>query len=136
MSIEIVNKFQLKIYNILASNPEIKDIIENNCYLSIIENSTQPCLLIDILHIKNLSLITQTIYDIQFEVSAFSREKNQKILFKLATIIEKLLKIDNFWLENFLVSSIKYSDISFHKGSDMLSNKLSMQYFALIKNRS
>lgn len=123
----------MNIYPLLADDVEIKQKIDK-IYLSAVQDAKYPFLLINIVKIENKTLFSRGIYEVDFEISVFARDKSQLILIKLADLIIIRLDIKFFITENYIIAGLKAAQIDFQKSQDLVTAKLLISYKALIKD--
>lgn len=132
MSFNFIHDFQLKIYEQLSTEQEIRLKVEG-IYLSVVQDAAYPFLLINILKIHNLSKFTAAIYNIEFEICAFARDKNQGMLASLADKITSKITAESCNFGNYLIAGIKAKEINFQRSQDLITTKMSIYYSTLIK---
>lgn len=132
MALDFIHNFQTHLYRTLCEDEQIRLSVDN-IYLSVTQDAKYPFLLINIIKIKDLSQFTSKIYEVEFEICAFARDKSQKILAPLADKIVTKLTAENCKIIGYAVAGIKTGAINFQRGHDLLTTKLSINYVALIK---
>ncbi|WP_316353507.1 hypothetical protein [Candidatus Trichorickettsia mobilis] len=132
MSLNFLHDFQLKLYNALNDEQEIKQIVDK-IYLSVVQDAKYPFLLINIIDANNLSKFDQQIYEIEFEICVFVRDKNQGNLTILASLINKGLNAINPGAIGYIIAGLRSTVVNFERSQDLLTTKLIMHYQALIK---
>jgi len=133
VSFSYIQNFQMNIYRLLADDVEIKQKIDK-IYLSAVQDAKYPFLLINIVKVENKTLFSRGIYEVDFEISVFARDKSQLILIKLADLIIIRLDIKFFITENYIIAGLKAAQIDFQKSQDLVTTKLLIPYKALIKD--
>ncbi|XVN43251.1 MAG: hypothetical protein RCG15_02940 [Candidatus Rickettsia vulgarisii] len=131
MSRNFINDFQQTIYRLLSGDDEIRLSIDK-IYLSVVQDAKYPFLLINILNIKNISQYIQDIYEINFEICVFARDKNSVILTSLADKITN--KLITYSSDRYNIASIKACNINFSRSADLITSKLTVNYKALLKS--
>jgi hypothetical protein len=99
-----------------------------------VQDAKYPFLLINIVKVENKTLFSRGIYEVDFEISVFARDKSQLILIKLADLIIIRLDIKFFITENYIIAGLKAAQIDFQKSQDLVTTKLLISYKALIKD--
>lgn len=132
MSLNFIHDFQRKIHSVLSKNHKIRNQIQN-IYLSVVQDGKYPFLLINVQKASDLSRYEEFIFEVDFEICAFSRSHKQSFLLPLANEISACLIPKECKFEQYLVAGLKLIDVNFQKAGDLLSNKLTMNYKALIK---
>jgi hypothetical protein len=132
MSINFIYDLQVKLYQLFANDQEIsKDI--DNIYLAVVQDAQYPFLLIKILKLEDISESLHPIYDVEFEICAFAKGKNQNILILLADKIANKLNLGSTYLKDYIIAGIRVTNITFDNSQDLVTSKLTMTYKALIK---
>jgi len=124
--------FQIKLHQLFSNDKEIRLTVDR-IYLSIVQDAKYPFLLINILKIENMSKFNNPIYDIEFEICAFARDKNQGILVSLADKITNKLNSKTYILKDYIIAGMRAGNITFKPSIDLITTKLSVNYKALIK---
>lgn len=132
MSLNFIHYFQIMIYKLLNEEEGIMLNVDR-IYLSIVQDAKYPFLLINILKATNISEVRQRIYEVEFEICAFAREKKYTILTPLADIISRKLVPQSCKLPDSMVAGLKISNLEFQKSSDLVTSKLTINFKALIK---
>jgi hypothetical protein len=120
------------LYKLLSADRDIRLSVDK-IYLSVIQDAKYPFILINILQIENLSKLAQDIYQLEFEISAFARDKNHGLLNILVDRITNILTSEACKLQNHVVAGLKLCNINFQRSSDLITNKLVINYQALLK---
>jgi len=124
--------FQIKLHQLLSSDEEIR-LIADRIYLAIVQDAKYPFLLINILKAEDISKFMHPIYDVEFEICAFARDKNQGILISLADKITNRLNLKSSQLKDYIIAGMRLGDITFNSSQDLVTSKLTINYKALIK---
>jgi len=132
MSLNFIHDFQIMIYKLLNEEEDIMLNVDR-IYLSIVQDAKYPFLLINILKVINISEVRQRIYEIEFEICAFARDKKHIILTLLADIISSKLVPNSCKLPGNIVAGLKICNLEFHKSSDLVTSKLTINFKSLIK---
>lgn len=132
MSLKFIGDFQLKIYQTLAGDHDIRRSIDK-IYVSVVADAKYPFLLINFLKVEDCSKTDQALYNIEFEICAFARDKTQGILVSLADMIVSKLTAAACRFENYLIVGIKSQYIAFDRSQDLVTTKLTVRYKALLK---
>jgi len=132
MSLTFIHDFQNRLYTLLSNDDEIIKSI-NKIYLGVVQDGKAPFLLITITKAEDLSRHLESIYSVEFQISAYAKDNNHQLLIKLADRIITLLSSakDNF--AGYIIAGIKANDLQFEKAKDLVLNKLIINYKALIK---
>ena len=132
MSLVFIHNFQNQLYSILDGNAEIKNSIKK-IYFGAVQDGRCPFLLINITKAEDLSRHLEFIYSINFQISAYAKDRNHQLLVNLADKIVKLLANHNISFDDYFIAGIKAKDIEFSKAKDLITNKLTINYSVLIK---
>ncbi len=132
MSVNFIHDFHMTIYKLLSNDQDIRLSVDR-IYISVVQDAKYPCLLINILKVENISRLDQNIYEVEFEISAFARDKNQGLLTLLAEKITNKLTANACILQDYIVASMKACNINFQRSSDLITTKLTIDYKALLK---
>lgn len=135
MSIVFISDFQKQIYKILSNNSEISSSV-NKIYFGAVQDGRCPFLLISIQKAEELSLHVNQIYSVEFQISAYAKGHHHKLLISLADKVVEILSNSEILFDSFNVAGMKANKISFEKAKDLVLNKLSISYKALIKRKS
>ncbi|NRB10792.1 MAG: hypothetical protein HRU35_04165 [Rickettsiaceae bacterium] len=132
MSFNVVNKFQLKLLEILANCSQIR---KNNIrvYFSITQDSQYPFILVKMLQIENLSKFTLETYRLSFEICIFTRSRNLSQALAITDEIHQTLQVNNCHFDQYLVIGIKSPAVNFTDSNDLRVSKTSMNYQATVR---
>lgn len=131
MSFLFINDFKKYIYQLLASENFIHQTI-NHIYLSVTQDAAYPFILINIIKAEDISKFNYNIYNVEFEISVFARDKNQGILILIADKIIHVLKTGLNDFREYIIIGIKSSELIFQKSQDLITTKLSIPYQATL----
>ncbi|MDP4709525.1 MAG: hypothetical protein NWS20_05975 [Rickettsiaceae bacterium] len=132
MSLTFIHDFQNRLYTLLFDDQEIMQSI-NKIYLGVVQDAKAPFILINILKAEDFSRHLESIYSIDFQISAYAKDNNHQLLVKLADRIATIVRSDNNNFAGYIVAGIKANDLQFEKAKDLVLNKLTISYKALIK---
>jgi hypothetical protein len=132
MSMNFIYDLQVKLHQLLSSDEEISREVDR-IYLSIVQDAKYPFLLINILKAEDTSKSIYPIYDVEFEICAFARDKNQGVLISLADKITNKLNLSTSQLKDYIIAGMRIVGITFNSSQDLVTSKLTMNYKALIK---
>jgi len=132
MSVNFIHDFHVTIYKILSSDQDIRLSVDK-IYITVVQDAKYPFLLINILKADNLSKFNQDIYEVEFEICAFARDKNQGLLSALSNNIITKLSKNSFVTQGYMVAALKACSINFQRSSDLITTKLLINYKALLK---
>lgn len=135
MSITFINDFQKQIYHILSEDAEISASV-SKIYFGAVQDGKCPFLLISIQKAEELSLHVDQIYSVEFQISAYAKDQHHKLLTFLADRVVLVLNNTEILFDDFGVAGIKANKIIFEKAKDLVLNKLSISYKALIKRKN
>ncbi len=132
MSITFIHDFQNQLYSLLSTDKEIMDFI-NKIYFGVVQDGKCPFLLINIVKAEDLSRHLESIYSVEFKISAYAKDHNYQLLVKLADQIVKILAEADSYFAGYVIAGIKANNLQFDKAKDLVLNKLTINYKALIK---
>lgn len=135
MSITFINDFQKQIYQILSDDAEISASV-SKIYFGAVQDGKCPFLLISIQEAEELSLHVAQIYSVEFQISAYAKDHHHKLLTSLADRVVLVLNNTQILFDDFGVAGIKANKITFEKAKDLVLNKLSISYKALIRRKN
>ena len=75
----------------------------------------------------------QAIYSLEFEICIFSREQNKKSLINISNLVVRLLSKETLKIPRYTAAGLKLNDLFFDEARDLIHNKLTMRYKAMIK---
>ncbi|WP_341764539.1 hypothetical protein [Candidatus Tisiphia endosymbiont of Beris chalybata] len=133
MSLNFIQDFQQATYRLLSGEPNIRLQVDR-IYLSVVQDAKYPFILINILKAENISTIKQDIYEIDFTICGFARDKKQVILTALADQITNKLTTSSYPTQTYIVASLKACNISFGHSHDLITAKMTINYKALLKS--
>lgn len=132
MTVNFIQDFQMTIYKLLSGDSDIRLSVDR-IYLSVVQDAKYPFLLINIVKAENISKVIQDIYQVDFEIIAFARDKHQGLLTSLADKITNKLTEKSFILQNYIVAGIKACSMNFQRSNDLITTKLTINCKALLK---
>jgi len=132
MSLTFIHDFQSRLYTLLFDDQEIMKSI-NKIYLGVVQDGKAPFVLINILKAEDFLRHLESIYSVEFQISAYAKDNNHQLLIRLADRIVTIVASDNNNFAGYIVAGIKASDLQFEKAKDLVLNKLTINYKALIK---
>ena len=105
----------------------------NKIYFGVVQDGKCPFLLINIVKAEDLSRHLESIYSVEFKISAYAKDHNYQLLVKLADQIVKILAEADSYFAGYVIAGIKANNLQFDKAKDLVLNKLTINYKALIK---
>ena len=132
MSFVFIYKFQNKLYTLLANDETIAQLV-NKIYIGAVQDGKAPFLLVDINEVENLSRSDNAIYQVKFQISAYAKDTNHKLLTRLADEVLRTLSGAGRALDGYSISGMQANNIEFDKAQDLVLNKLVINCKALIK---
>ena len=132
MSLIFIYEFQNQLYKLLSEDIEIAKSVKK-IYFGAVQDGASPCLLISLVRAEDLSRYTQSIYSVEFQVSAYAKDHHYQLLMQLADRITALFSNADNNFSNYLVAGIKANNLQFDKAKDLVLNKLTINCKALIK---
>jgi len=134
MSLSITGNFINNIYHVLSSHEEIKLLVSQVC-MSVPSVPTYPFILVELNELKAQSSLTQSSYNVDFDVWLFLREKNPQIGFDIANKIDMCLIKSQTNFTDYTILGMQKQNITLSKSADALTTKLSIKYLSLIRER-
>lgn len=135
MSLSFIHDFQKQLYSMLSGDRQIIDSIEK-IYFGAVQDGKTPFLLITIQKAQDLSRHLEFIYSIDFQISAYAKDHNYQLLVKLADRVIKVISIEDNYFSGYVVAGIRVNNLQFDKAQDLVLNKLTINYKALIKKET
>lgn len=132
MSINFINDFQKKIYEFLTQEEAVKNKVDK-IYLSTPQDAKYPFLLVNIVKFVDISKFHQQIYEVDFEINIFARDRNHSFLTAIADEISNSLEKTIPHFNNYIIAGMKLTEVKFEQSKDLITNKLNMQYRTLLK---
>ena len=132
MSLTFIDEFQKQLYSVLSQEKEIMNYIKK-IYFGTVQDGKSPFLLINIIKAEDLSLHLESIYSVEFQIAAYAKDHNYQLLVKLADQIVRTLNSISSHFSGYIIAGIKANDLKFEKAKDLVLNKLTINYKALIK---
>lgn len=131
MSLQSIGHFQKYIYEILKNNAQLCQNVQG-IYLSVQQDAKYPFILINLLELKDVSKYSKKIYEIDYEIAIFSRERSQEPILKIADHVTDLMGLQSAGIAPANLISMKKNSMEWIRGSDGTSNKLVMKYKAML----
>ena len=134
MSLTFINNFQHHVHSTISNNREIMSVIKK-IYFNPVQDGKCPFLIINIKKADDLSRYNAFIYSIDFQILVYAKDQNHRLLAKLADKIVKLLSNNNQDFNRFStyeIQGIKAGNVEFDRAQDLVINKLTINYKALI----
>lgn len=116
----------------LSQQEAIRNKIDK-IYLSVPQDAKYPFILINVVKLNNFSKLHQQIYEIDFEINVYARDQNHNLLMAIGEEVSKTLKEDFPHFDDYIVAGINTIQINFEQSNDLITNKINMQYKALLK---
>lgn len=131
MALDFIYRFQLKIKEVLEGTL-VRDHVMQVC-LSVTLEGNYPFILLNILKVENNSKGLLNIYLIEFEICIFSNERTRKTLINVSNLVEPLVVPERLAIAGYSIAGLKLNELFFSEAKDLLHNKLTMRYKAMIK---
>ncbi|MEY3197363.1 MAG: hypothetical protein RLZZ59_734 [Pseudomonadota bacterium] len=131
MSLEIVGHFQKAIYEILVTDNELKKQVQS-IYLTKPQDAKYPFVLVSILNLRDLSKFKKTIFEVEFEIDVFSRDKVSDNMLEISNRIAILLDSQTIGLADAYVVSLKRHSLEWVSGKELGHNKIEIKYKSVI----
>lgn len=135
MSYKFIDQFLGHLYKIVKQIDAIKYGSVKEVYLNVNNREEFPCIYIITRSVEDKSRFNQNIYHIEFEISAYARQQGHQFLTNLAAEIKEVITEKNCSFDSYEIVGIANNLINFEQARDLVSNKLTMIYKAMIIRR-
>ena len=105
----------------------------NNIYLSVQQDAKYPFIVINLLNLKDCSKFDVAMYNINFEIALFIRNKNPSSSLFLVDEICKVLSPKKYRFGKYSVLGIEMNDLNFSQCQDLITTKTSINFNSTIK---
>ena len=131
MSLQSIGHFQKAIYEMLKTDRQLIQMVMG-IYLSVQQDAKYPFILVSLISLQDVSKYSKKIYEIDFEISLFTRDRVQEPVLKIADHIVHLMESQPIGIADATVISMRKNAIEWVRGQDGMSNKLVMKYKGII----
>jgi len=131
MSLQSIGHFQKAIYEILKTDEKLNKMV-SGIYLSVQQDAKYPFILVSLVSLQDVSKYSKKIYDIDFEIALFTRDRVQEPILKIADHISHLIESNSVGIAEANIISMRKNSIDWVRGQDGMSNKLVMKYKGII----
>ncbi|PCJ24937.1 MAG: hypothetical protein COA94_06840 [Rickettsiales bacterium] len=132
MSLTFIHDFQKQLYSALSADAWITNNI-NKIYFGVVQDGQSPFILINIQKAEDLSLHHNSIYSVDFQIIGYAKDHNHQLLVSLGDRVVELLSNSERCFGGYIIAGIKANDVQFERARDLVLNKLTINYKALIK---
>lgn len=132
MSLKFISHFQRHLYAELKNAPLVANRLLA-IYLAIQQDAKYPFALLSLNHVTNESKFNAKLYQIEFDISLYSRDKSQEQLLYLADEITLILAHNIKPLADYEITSLRHISASWERGHDLITNKLTLAYQAFLQ---
>jgi len=133
MSLKSIGHFQKAIYEILKTDAELSKMVAG-IYLSVQQDVKYPFILVSLTQLQDVSKYTKKIYEIEFEIEIFTREKLHEPALKIADHVSRLIDAKPIGVAVSNVIAMRKNTLEWVRGHDLLTSKLVMKYKGMIGN--
>lgn len=133
MSLQSIGHLQKAIYEMLKTDQTLNKMI-SGIYISVQQDAKYPFILISLSSMQDMSKYSRKIYEIEFEIAIFTRDKVQEPVLKIADHIAKLLSENSIGIAGSYVISMRKTSLEWVKGYELTSAKVVMKYKGIIGN--
>lgn len=133
MSLQFIGLFQKSLYEILNTDAELKNMIPQ-IYISVQQDAKYPFILLSFLHLNDVSKYSKKIYEMEFEISIFTRDKLQENTLRVAEHISKLIREKSIGVGEGNLVSLSRNSLEWVRGNEITSGKMVMKYMGRISN--
>lgn len=134
MSFNFIHDFQIRIHRLLSLDEKIRLSVDR-IYVAVVQDAKYPFLLINVLKTEDVSKFDLNMYNVEFEIAAFARDKNQGVLISLLEMVTNKLTSVSCNFDDYKISGIKSGEINFVHSQDLLTTKLSIMYKILLQKK-
>ena len=131
MSLQSIGHFQKAIYEMLKTDEQLAKMVAG-IYLSVQQDAKYPFVLVSLISLQDVSKYSKKIYDIDFEIALFTRDRMQEPILKIADHISHLMESKPIGIAEANVISMRKNSIEWVRGQDGMTNKLVMKYKGII----
>ena len=131
MSLQSIGHFQKAIYEMLKTDEQLAKMVAG-IYLSVQQDAKYPFVLVSLISLQDVSKYSKKIYDIDFEIALFTRDRVQEPILKIADHISHLMESKPIGIAEANVISMRKNSIEWVRGQDGMTNKLVMKYKGII----
>lgn len=130
-----IDDFLDHLYKIIQMIKSVRDGQVQGLYLQVNNKEKFPCIYIIVNSIEDKSRFDQQIYEIEFEISVHTRQQSNRFLTNLASEIKEVITQSNCSFSDHDVIGISNNRVDFEQARDLISNKMSLRYKAMILRR-
>ena len=131
MSLQSIGHFQKAIYEMLKMDEQLAKMVAG-IYLSVQQDAKYPFVLVSLISLQDVSKCSKKIYDINFEIALFTRDRVQEPILKIADHISHLMESKPIGIAETNVISMRKNSIEWVRGQDGMTNKIVMKYKGII----
>ena len=131
MSLQSIGHFQKAIYEMLKMDEQLAKMVAG-IYLSVQQDAKYPFVLVSLISLQDVSKCSKKIYDIDFEIALFTRDRVQEPILKIADHISHLMESKPIGIAETNVISMRKNSIEWVRGQDGMTNKIVMKYKGII----
>jgi len=131
MSLQSIGHFQKAIYETLKTDERLAQMVMG-IYLSVQHDAKYPFILVNLISLQDLSKYTKKIYEIDFEIALFTRDRVQEPILKIADHISHLVESQAIGVADASLISMRKNSIEWVRGQDGMSSKLVMKYKGMV----
>lgn len=127
-----IDNFLGRIYELIQQTESVQNGDVKGIYFNVNNREEFPCVYIIINAIEDKSKFDQKMYEIEFEISIHSREQGRNFLTRFASEIKRVIMQKNCSFHGYDVIGLTNDIVNFDQARDLISNKMTMQYKAMI----
>ena len=131
MSLQSIGHFQKAIYEMLKTDEQLSQLVMG-IYLSVQQDAKYPFILVSLISLQDISKYSKKIYEIDFEIGLFTRDRVQEPILKIADHISHLMEMATIGVADVNVVSIRKNAIEWVRGQDGMSSKLGIKYKGML----
>ena len=134
MSLQSIGHFQKAIYETLKTDQRLMQMVAG-VYLSVQQDAKYPFVLVSLISLQDMSKYSKKIYEIDFEIALFTRDRIQEPILKVAEHISNLMESQSVGIADANLVSMRKNTIEWVRGQDGMSSKLVMKYKGMVSGR-
>lgn len=131
MSLQSIGYFQKAIYEMLKTDEQLSSMVAG-IYLSVQQDAKYPFILVSLVSLLDVSKYSKKIYEIDFEIALFTRDRVQEPILKIADHISDLMESKPIGIAQANLLSMRKNSIEWVRGQDGMSSKLVIKYKGMI----
>ena len=132
MSVKLINDFRMKIYKLLSEDGELSNKLDR-VYLFVVPDAKYPFISVNLINSEKTCVPRAIFYEVEFDISFFSRDKNKASADLITERVADLLNIKALRSVINNIVGINTISVTTNQSADFITNKTSIRYKALLK---